>query len=444
MGKNSQVRSWYKQRTSSDVDVGLFFCIFIAGAISIIWFKYLVIFNVETQILWLKQEKFQQVLVVAIPCTLLIVYAAIIKFVPRFRLREDQAGDNCYYLGFLFTLVSLAIALYHFAKTASSTERIIENFGIALASTIIGLMLRVVFNQMRQDTVDIEREARLELAGAAQRLRSELDQSVFEFNAFRRSMQQSVADGIKEMNEKASELLKESLDSVTDINLLRRETQQTISKGFEDVNSKLRDILDKDLVRYEELVNSRTERINETLTAFTEISTQLKTIAGSATGTMALLHDTIEKALSATDVLEARDSTLENLMEKLNHFAKSLSNSEVHLNELSKNIRDSGKDLVKNSRKLNSTISDETSQIKTKWEDVVKTVADNSDQLTQKVTNLANVVDETLVAISKSTDNLNQFETQVERLPEVMKKQIEELSTKPKKGYIRRLFSNQR
>jgi hypothetical protein len=102
----------------------------------------------------------------------MLVYAGLLLLTRRAQIREDQSGDNLYYLGFLFTLVSLSFALYQF--NGNGTEQIIENFGIALATTITGLVLRVCFNQMRHDPVETEREARMELAAAATRLRTDL------------------------------------------------------------------------------------------------------------------------------------------------------------------------------------------------------------------------------------------------------------------------------
>ncbi|QLZ68964.1 hypothetical protein FOLKNPGA_01744 [Legionella sp. PC1000] len=107
------------------------------------------------------------------PVTIMVLYSFLIYSFLRFRLNEDQAGDNLYYLGFLFTLISLAFALYQFDSNGG-TAIIIENFGIALATTITGLFLRILFNQMRHDPVEIEREARMELTNAASRLRTNL------------------------------------------------------------------------------------------------------------------------------------------------------------------------------------------------------------------------------------------------------------------------------
>lgn len=99
----------------------------------------------------------------------MVIYAVIAIITKRFRLREDRVGDNIYYLGFLFTLISLAYALYVYNNPGGSggAAEIITNFGIAIFTTIFGLAGRVLFNQMRQDPVEYEREARYSLAEAS-------------------------------------------------------------------------------------------------------------------------------------------------------------------------------------------------------------------------------------------------------------------------------------
>lgn len=147
-----------KQQVTDSFDKFGFFAAFFLGLIGITSLKLL---------------NFPQIWVTFFPVSIMIGYSYLIYTFLRVRLGEDQAGDNLYYLGFLFTLVSLAFALYQFDGNGG-TSIIIENFGIALATTITGLFLRILFNQMRHDPVEIERETRLELTNVASRLRTNL------------------------------------------------------------------------------------------------------------------------------------------------------------------------------------------------------------------------------------------------------------------------------
>jgi hypothetical protein len=149
----------------------------------------------------------------AIPVVIMLSYAAIIATVRLFRLRDDQAGDNLYYMGFLFTLTSLGMSLYQFRSDAAA-EEIVRNFGVAIASTIAGVALRVLFNQMRKDPLETEQAARLELAEASRRVRRELDNTALEMAHFRRSSQQAITDGFEEVRRGAEALNTSSTEAL--------------------------------------------------------------------------------------------------------------------------------------------------------------------------------------------------------------------------------------
>jgi len=162
----------------------LFFAVVVAGS---------------TYIIFSKLHDLGAFAVTAVPVLIMIGYAVLLGARP-FRLRDDQSGDNLYYMGFLFTLTSLAVSLYQFSA-AGSAEQIVQNFGIAIASTIAGITLRIMFNQMRRDPVETEAASRLELAEASRRVKRELESSILEFGYFRRMTQQSITDALDEVRE---------------------------------------------------------------------------------------------------------------------------------------------------------------------------------------------------------------------------------------------------
>jgi len=149
----------YKNRLLDKADKYLFLAAFAFGTISIIVLKVLQV---------------RQLYVTAVPVAVIAVYGLYIILSPRYRLRDDRAGDSLYYLGFLFTMVSLAYSLYEFGTKEGGPRSIVTNFGIALATTIIGLMLRVIYHQFRQDPFDVERQVQLELSDAADKLKGEI------------------------------------------------------------------------------------------------------------------------------------------------------------------------------------------------------------------------------------------------------------------------------
>ena len=70
----------------------------------------------------------------------------------------DRAGDNLYYLGFLFTLISLIHALINLflfeesgADLADRTYTLIGSLGIALMSTVAGILGRIILHDKSED-----------------------------------------------------------------------------------------------------------------------------------------------------------------------------------------------------------------------------------------------------------------------------------------------------
>src|SRR5262249_15921210 len=193
-------------------------------------------------IIFSKLHGFGAFAVTSVPIVIMILYALVLGAARLFRLRDDQSGDNLYYMGFLFTLTSLAVSLYQFSA-AGSAEQIVQNFGIAIASTIAGIALRILFNQMRRDPVEVEATARLELAEASRRVKRELEGTILEFNYFRRMTQQSVTDALDEMREgigaagkpleEASRKSGETLDNLNErmVRTLQAVSEQLVQEG---------------------------------------------------------------------------------------------------------------------------------------------------------------------------------------------------------------------
>ncbi|MDC3279717.1 hypothetical protein OAV24_02440 [Gammaproteobacteria bacterium] len=146
-------------------------------------------------ILW--NLKVAQGFVTVWPVLCLLGYATFLGATKRYQIREDRAGDNLYYLGFLYTLVSLGHALWAFTYSedgSSGSAQIITDFGIALATTIVGLALRVIFNQLREDPIEAERSARLELNKAVQDVVNEMSRMRVSVSGYTKQIEQSIEE----------------------------------------------------------------------------------------------------------------------------------------------------------------------------------------------------------------------------------------------------------
>lgn len=200
----------------SDVqDQILFFSLFSIGTIGILSLKFIGV---------------SQILITAFPICLMIFYAVAAFITNRYRIREDRVGENLYYLGFLFTLVSLAYALSVYDPQGSGAEVIITNFGIAIFTTIVGLAGRVFFNQLREDPVEYEREARFALADASSALRSQLGDIATEVSSFKRKLIQIMEEGVVDIADSAKNSM---ADNVRQLSQTSEEVMQSIKAAFQ-------------------------------------------------------------------------------------------------------------------------------------------------------------------------------------------------------------------
>lgn len=141
------------------------------------------------------------------------------------RIRLDRAGDNCYYLGLVYTLMSLSVALVK-REIGTSPDALIQTFGIAVGSTIVGVIARLLLIQYRMEPDDIEARARVELAAAADELKRQLIDAASRFQTFAVSIQDSVRTAVttvtddqinrqKELVEQINGVLTKSIEAIT-------------------------------------------------------------------------------------------------------------------------------------------------------------------------------------------------------------------------------------
>jgi len=242
-----------------------------------------------------------------VPVLTMIGYALLIWLARSLRLRDDQAGDNLYYMGFLFTLTSLGASLYQFSATRAA-EDIVQNFGIAIGSTITGIALRVIFNQMRQDPIEVERIMRLELADAARRVRRELDSTVVEFGYVRRSARQAAADSFDHVAEKIDEVATKVLVGIADVAMKSAQPLEAASRRSADTVASASKAMAEALGETARQLAAETQRLSESVV---EISATINEVTAK-----------LEKMRTPDGIIEVRlDPAIQSLTSAVDRFA---------------------------------------------------------------------------------------------------------------------------
>ncbi len=197
-----------------------------------------------------------------------------------YKARNDSAisyhSDNVYYLGLLFTLVALVYSLVTLfmldseqINAAERTEKLIGSFGIALISTIFGILFRVLLLQ-REGAENIPEDAekqlqrrrrwlytpgkedRLELSGPREsladssfKLRSELTQTIADVSVFRHAVIQST-----------NETTQESQKARTEINRQMKEAAEEQARMFSTLSASMVEDLGKAATALQNVVNN--------------------------------------------------------------------------------------------------------------------------------------------------------------------------------------------
>ena len=170
--------------------------------------------------LWITNEFWMALSAAIWAAAVLLVYAFAVRLASHTQVEPETTGDNCYYLGFIFTLISLSVTLFQlrsFDTQSDILRNIISGFGIALSSTIVGIALRVWFFQQRTDLVARDRETRIDIQKAAREYRAALAQSAASLKQFTTESVQLTEERDHSLRQSTDELIKQQLDATRQI-----------------------------------------------------------------------------------------------------------------------------------------------------------------------------------------------------------------------------------
>lgn len=253
---------------------------------------------------------------------IMVVYAVLIFRSGSGRLRSDQAGDNCYYLGLVYTLASLAFAIFTFDPADTATT-IVQGFGIALLTTIIGLILRVFFSQGRPDLEDTEETARLALSDAVSQLRTEVTQVTRTMNELSREVRQSInetreaaAKDIEEFTRNSVSGLREVVDTANEAIRGGANDFAKRSKRYGESFDRLLGALDGHSENIDKLSNAHSA-LSETADAIAEVSAQAKSTVDSLAAQSESVSATSEALKSGSQQSLVTIENLGSLVQKI-------------------------------------------------------------------------------------------------------------------------------
>ena len=195
--------------------------------------------------------------------------------------QEDRLGDNLYYLGLTYTLVSVAHALWAFAGVVD-VDKLVSDFSVALLSTLVGIVGRVLLyenhasHKMAADTDQ----------GMAQ-LRVEIEGAIGQMQEFRRGL----ALNLQQAGDSAAQSMSTAFTSLST-------SANEMGDAAKAMNASLKkgaNAFDKTFGRIGEASDALGKRVSELV----EDTKVLKSVTEDLNGVMGSLKESVEQQSSA-------------------------------------------------------------------------------------------------------------------------------------------------
>ena len=352
------------------------------------------------------------------------------------------AGDNLYYLGLLFTLSSLIIALLQLFvfqpegdDLKQRTHDLIGNFGIALISTIAGILGRILLQSLSDEKAldrqpdDVQFEALPpSVSDSVMALRRTLREATDAFSHFTRVTQNQAEQAkahseilIGQFNDRMSD---ESKRGLSEVMAMWRKSTEAIAAASND----LRKHLDQEVASATARTETAWRGLAEELTTVsesarlqlasdaTEISTILNRVAAAsealnslAAGLAAAERGTRSLGATATEAAASVDSRSVEIADAYKALAQGA--RDIHETGLAE-YRDATASFMKVAR-------DQLEQEGAKWLNSVTAITESAEERLKKATNdveaarlaaegISEVTDRSLAVVEGIRDSLEQ------------------------------------
>lgn len=174
----------------------------------------------------------------------MIAYFAFGLATEKSARNTERFADSLYYLGFILTLAALFFAMVPAISGARSisSQVIIEKFGIGIATTFIGMTLRIILIQLRPTVSDQEEEARESIASYVTQLNSQITGAIRDIQKFRDIAIVSTSETARKLTQELSVLSQSSKEAVEASNSA---INQSVSDIVKQMNSSIEEVLNR-------------------------------------------------------------------------------------------------------------------------------------------------------------------------------------------------------
>lgn len=211
------------------------------------------------------------------PVAAIALYFLIGARISRTHVNIEKFADSLYFMGFLFMLVSLFVALeqpFGGREEALKSTIIIKMMGTALITTIVGMSLRLVLIQFRPTVSDQEEDARANIAELIDRMQNEISGTLVAITKLR----ENIVNDLEELNKSLIDQVKKNVFG--QVQLVGQElagstrsiidTSESFKHEIQEIQKELRKFRDKTAKEIENIPSKLNSSVDKFFQGFSQ------------------------------------------------------------------------------------------------------------------------------------------------------------------------------
>ena len=362
---------------------------------------------------------------VVLPILCMLAYSSLGFIEKKNDTLIEQFADSIYYLGFLLTLVALIVSLVDLSEAEYSLEGVGSRFGIALATTVLGLFLRIILTNFRESFSDKKVILEEQLAKSmkdfsyqvqiqARTLRTTTDLYNTSIELSINSMNKSIAtltSGLDSVSTKGIEQVAKTFERTNEqLNLavtnvfkkieLIQIPEDILTSPIQKPIKKLADLLDEykdgfaSLTQEQKKISRDNELFSNNLTKLNQSATKLGSSIQNISDTFSSIKDldinteglnnTINKTISTIDELSSALSAIAAIEPNIQSVVKSIDDIDKESQKLTNTIKNHG-EVVSNIDGISNSNLDMVKRHQSDIEEILKKSRVNLDLLNESL-----------------------------------------------------------
>lgn len=240
----------------------------------------------------------------------MLVYAAIARWRFPDVVGTESFADSFYYLGFLLTLVALIGVLIHLGNLSGDglLEGVLRHFGIALATTVVGLLGRVLIVMFGREPDAYEQLARTQVEQAYDSLTRSLNRMAAEAEAFGNAFGTRLNTALGPIEPAVQRMVSSADRAATGLQPLEgavasfsgslddaRVNINQAARGLEQDIGATRGRLDQSTARFEQQLTATTSAMTEVVASLSTLTARIGTLSDDSSGSLRSLRADAER-----------------------------------------------------------------------------------------------------------------------------------------------------